>query len=58
MDRLLLVKEIYVEAFRNWRNLVLERYFKVFSWVCLFLWLVTVYAFVFRVSTGFSLSNF
>lgn len=58
MERIILLREIYVEAFRNWRNIILEKYFRAFSWVCLFLWLVTVYAFIFRVSTGFSLANF
>ncbi|WP_413994184.1 DUF6747 family protein [Maribacter sp. 2307ULW6-5] len=57
MEKLLLLQEIYLEAFRNWRNIILERYFKLFSWVCLVLWLITVYAFVFRLATGFSLDS-
>ncbi|NHF59065.1 hypothetical protein FK220_006925 [Flavobacteriaceae bacterium TP-CH-4] len=54
MKQLLLVKEIYVEAFRDWTYMILQRYFKAFSWFCLFLWAITVYAFIFRLSTGFS----
>jgi hypothetical protein len=54
MEKILLVKEIYIEAFRNWTSLMLKRYFKAFSWFCFGLWLITMYAFVFRVSTGFA----
>ncbi len=54
MEKLLLVKEIYLEAFRNWTSMMLRRYFKAFSWFCFALWLITMYAFVFRVSTGFA----
>ncbi len=53
MQKFLLFKEIYLEAFRNWGNLFLKKYFKAFSWFCFALWLLTLYAFVFRVSTGF-----
>jgi len=34
MEKIILVKEIYVEAFRNWKSFILENYFKVFSWIC------------------------
>jgi hypothetical protein len=54
MNKLLLLKEIYFEAFKNWSNLFLKRYFKVFSWFCFALLAIVLYAFVFRVSTGFA----
>ncbi|WP_367180397.1 DUF6747 family protein [uncultured Muriicola sp.] len=54
MQRLLHFKEIYLEAFRNWSNMFLKKYFKAFSWFCFGLWLITLYAFVFRLSTGFA----
>ncbi|WP_316933223.1 MULTISPECIES: DUF6747 family protein [Maribacter] len=57
MEKFLLIKEIYVEAFKNWRNFILEHYFKLFSWFCFLLILAATYALVFRVSTGFSFSN-
>ncbi|MFS4466237.1 DUF6747 family protein [Maribacter sp. 2210JD10-5] len=57
MEKFLLIKEIYFEAFRNWRNIILENYFKVFSWICFLLIGLVLYAFVFRISTGFSFSN-
>ena len=58
MGKLLLLKSIYFEAFRNWGNLFIKRYFKVFSWFCFALLAIVIYAFVFRVSTGFGFSNF
>lgn len=57
MSKLLLLKEIYFEAFRNWGNLFVKRYFKVFTWVCFALLAITIYAFVFRLSTGFAFSS-
>ncbi|MFS4455337.1 DUF6747 family protein [Maribacter sp. 2304DJ31-5] len=58
MERFLLIKEIYAEAFKNWKNILLENYFKIFSWICFFLIAVALYAFIYRVSTGFSFGNF
>ncbi len=57
MNKLLLIKEVYIEAFRNWTNLFLKKYFKAFSWFCFALIVIAIYAFIFRVSTGFSFSN-
>lgn len=54
MKKLLLVKQIYLEAFKNFGNLFLKKYFKVFSWLCFILLIVAVYALIFRMSTGFA----
>ncbi|WP_298485385.1 DUF6747 family protein [uncultured Maribacter sp.] len=54
MEKLLLLKEIYFEAFKNWGSQFLKRYFKVLSWVCVFLIAVALYALIFRMSTGFA----
>ena len=54
MRKLLLVKEIYLEAFRNLGHIILTRYFKVFTWICFALIAIVLYAFVFRLSTGFA----
>ncbi|SDD72543.1 hypothetical protein SAMN05421636_101518 [Pricia antarctica] len=54
MKKLLLVKEIYVEAFRDWTYRVLKKYFKMFSWLWLALFVITLYAFAYRLSTGFA----
>ncbi|MBO0330912.1 MULTISPECIES: DUF6747 family protein [Flavobacteriaceae] len=53
MKKLLLVKEIYIEAFRNLGNIIVEKYFKVFAWFSFIMFLIVLYAFVYRVATGF-----
>ncbi|WP_405400132.1 DUF6747 family protein [Maribacter sp. Asnod2-G09] len=57
MEKITLVKEIYVEAFKNWKSFLLEHYFKIFSWLCFLLIAYASYVLIFRVSTGFSFSN-
>ncbi|MEM9077474.1 MAG: DUF6747 family protein [Bacteroidota bacterium] len=54
MKKLILVKEIYLEAFKNLGHILLERYFKVFSWFCFIMFFIVLYAFVFRIATGFA----
>lgn len=57
MDKILLLKSIYIEAFRNWKYLLIKNYFKALSVVCFVLIAITIYAFVFRLSTGFAFGN-
>ncbi len=57
MEKILLVKEIYIEAFKNWKHLILKNYFKIFAVVCFTLIAITIYAFIFRLSTGFAFGN-
>ena len=54
MKKILLIKEIYLEAFRNIGNLILRKYFEAFAWFCFALFLIVLYAFIFRLSTGFA----
>lgn len=58
MEKITLVKEIYIEAFKNWKSFILENYFKIFSWLCFILIAIAIYALIYRVSTGFSFGNF
>lgn len=53
MKTTLLLKEIYLEAFRNIGNLIVRHYFKAFAWFSFAMFFVVLYAFVFRVWTGF-----
>ncbi|MFH6603080.1 DUF6747 family protein [Maribacter algicola] len=53
MNKLLLLKEIYLEGFRNLGSLIVRRYFKIFAWFAFIMFFVVLYAFIFRVSTGF-----
>jgi uncharacterized protein DUF6747 len=57
MSKLLLFKEIYFEAFRNIGNILLKKSFKIFTWFCFALLAIVIYAFVFRLSTGFAFSS-
>lgn len=54
MKTILLVKEIYLEGFRNLGSIIVENYFKIFSWFSFIMFAIVLYAFVFRVSTGFA----
>ncbi len=54
MKKILLIKEIYLEAFRNLGNVILRKYFEVFAWFSFALFLIVLYAFIFRLSTGFA----
>ncbi|WP_371736639.1 DUF6747 family protein [Cellulophaga sp. HaHaR_3_176] len=54
MRNILLVKEIYFEAFRNLGSFLIKNYLKIFSWCCFILIAISIYALVFRMSTGFA----
>ena len=54
MSKFLLVKEIYVEAFKDWTFRILKKYFKIYTWFCFALLGVVVYAFIYRIATGFA----
>ncbi len=53
MKTLLLVKEIYKEGFRNLGHYIIKRYFKFFAWFSFVMFTVVLYAFIYRVLTGF-----
>ncbi len=54
MKTLLLVKEIYADGFKNLGSIITQNYFKIFAWFSFAMFVVVVYAFVFRVVTGFA----
>ena len=54
MKTILLIKEIYAEGFRNLGHFIVTNYFKAFAWFSFALFLVVLYAFIFRVATGFA----
>lgn len=54
MKTALLLKEIYLEGFRDLGNFLVKNYFKAFAWFSFILFGVVLYAFIFRVSTGFA----
>lgn len=54
MKTTLLLKEIYLEAFRNLGHYLIKHSLKVFAWCCFALFFLALYAFIFRLSTGFA----
>tara|TARA_R110002051_G_scaffold278827_1_gene340243 strand:+ start:733 stop:903 length:171 start_codon:yes stop_codon:yes gene_type:complete len=54
MKTILLVKNIYLEGFKNIGNFVVRNYFKGFAIFSFIMFAVVMYAFVFRVITGFA----
>tara|TARA_R110002167_G_scaffold134051_17_gene319434 strand:- start:2687 stop:2857 length:171 start_codon:yes stop_codon:yes gene_type:complete len=54
MKTKLLIKEIYLEGFRDLGNFLVRNYFKIFAWFSFFLFFVALYAFIYRVYTGFA----
>jgi hypothetical protein len=54
MKTILLLKEIYLEAFRNLGHTIAKNYFKIFSWFCFVSFIIVLYAFLFRIATGYA----
>ncbi|MCX2718879.1 DUF6747 family protein [Lentiprolixibacter aurantiacus] len=54
MKTVVLIKEIYAEAFRNLGHYMLKYSLKVFTWFSFVLFFVGLYALIFRMSTGFA----
>ncbi len=53
MKTLLLVKNIYLEGFKNLGNFFVKNYFKAFAWFSFIMFAMVLYAFIYRVFTGF-----
>lgn len=54
MKTALLLKELYLEAFRDLGHYLVRNYFKLFSWFSFAMFFVALYAIIFRLSTGFA----
>ena len=54
MTTALLIKEHYLEAFRDLGHYLIRNYFKVFTWFSFAMLGMVLYAFIFRVATGFA----
>lgn len=54
MKTVQLIADIYTNGYKNIGNLVLRHYLKVFAWFSFILFAVVLYAFVYRVATGFA----
>ncbi len=54
MKTMLLLKEIYADGFKNLGSFLTERYFKFFAWFSFIMFVIVLYAFIYRVYTGFA----
>ncbi|NNL15471.1 MAG: hypothetical protein HKO81_02370 [Flavobacteriaceae bacterium] len=54
MKTLSLIKQIYLQGFQDLGNHFVKSYFKIFAWFGFAMYGIVVYAFLFRVSTGFA----
>lgn len=53
MKTMYLIREIYLEGFRDLGNYLVTHFFKIFAWFSFIMYLLVVYAFLYRLSTGF-----
>ncbi|SDL49268.1 DUF6747 family protein [Kriegella aquimaris] len=54
MKTVLLLREVYIEGFKNLGSLIIKKYFKVFAWFAFAMFFIVLYAFIYRVATGFA----
>ena len=54
MKTLILLKDIYQEAFVNLGHFITRNFFKVFTWFSFIMFVIVLYAFIFRIATGFA----
>ncbi len=54
MKTVLLIKEIYAEGFKNLGSYLTKKYFKFFVWFSFIMFAIVLYAFIYRVATGFA----
>ncbi len=54
MNKLLLFKDLYTNAFRNLGHQMVTSSLKVLTWSCFALMGVISYAFIYKLATGFS----
>jgi hypothetical protein len=53
MNTVLLIKNIYREAFESLGHFITKNFFKAFAWFSFAMFSVVLYAFIFRIATGF-----
>ncbi|EAR17109.1 DUF6747 family protein [Robiginitalea biformata] len=53
MKTILLLREIYFEGFKGIGHFLVRNYFKVFAWISFTLFFIVLYAFIYRIVTGF-----
>ncbi|WP_169720725.1 DUF6747 family protein [Arenibacter certesii] len=54
MKTVLLIRKIYSDGFKNIGNLMVQQYLKAFAWFSFIMFTVVLYAFIYRLATGFA----
>ncbi|WP_340201009.1 DUF6747 family protein [Ascidiimonas sp. W6] len=54
MNKFLLLKDIYTEAFKNLGHYMVASYFKILTWFCVGCIGIVMYAFLYRMATGYN----
>ena len=54
MKTMVLIREIYIEGFRNLGHFLMKHSMKVYAWFSFGLFIIALYAFIFRVVTGYA----
>ena len=54
MKTAVLIKELYLEAFRDLGHFLVRNYFKLYTWFSFAMFAIALYAFLFRIATGFA----
>lgn len=54
MKHLLLLRTLYLEAFKQLGHFLVRYYFKAFFWFCFSIFIIVLYALIYRIATGFA----
>lgn len=54
MKTVLLIGKVYADGFKNIGNVIVQNYFKAFAWFSFTMFAVVLYAFMYRLATGFA----
>ena len=54
MKTISLIKNIYLEGFKNLGNFIIEKYVKLFAWFSMVMFAIVLYAFLYRIFSGYA----
>lgn len=54
MNTFYLFKALYLDAFRSIQSFLIRNVYKMLFWFCFVCYLVVLYAFIYRIATGFA----
>jgi hypothetical protein len=46
-----------MDAFRNLGHIIVEKYIKIFAWFSFVMFFIVLYAFIYRIATGFAFDS-